>query len=150
MEREIANVAAACAMHGFRYMAFPPIVFDAPVRMMKQWADQEPVRPGDAIEPSPAASWITPDLAPPAAAEAAPNPRETTALSPPAIPPPGTSPRPAPIPERRPAPMPEYRPAPIPERRSAPIPEHRPTPLPDRRFALLADVSAELRRQAAR
>ena len=134
MEREIANVAAACAMHGFRYMAFPPIVFDAPVRMMKDWADQEPVRPGGAIEPSPAASWITPDLAQPAAAEAAPNPRETTALSPPAIPPPGTSPRPAPIPEGRPA----------------TIPERRPTQLPDRRFALLADVSAELRRQAAR
>ena len=31
MEREIASVAAACAMRGFRYLAFPPIVFDAPV-----------------------------------------------------------------------------------------------------------------------
>lgn len=32
MEREIGSVAAASAMRGFRYMAFPPIVFEAPSR----------------------------------------------------------------------------------------------------------------------
>lgn len=41
MESEIANIAAACSMRGFRYMAFPPIVFDEPVRLPEP--EPEPV-----------------------------------------------------------------------------------------------------------
>ncbi len=32
MQREIANLAAHCALQGFRYMAFPPLVFEAVAR----------------------------------------------------------------------------------------------------------------------
>ena len=96
MEREIANVAAACAMHGFRYLAFPPIVFDTPpIRLTPAWEEPE-------------LSKRKPEM-PASVSPAAPSAQ-------------------APAPSALPA-------------HSAPK-----SPPPERRFALLAEVSAQLRR----
>lgn len=120
MEREIANVAAASAMRGFRYMAFPPIVFDAPA--------------------TPAAVWQEPDPASVAAATVTHAPPTQVAAALPPTAPPMATPRPAPLsaPQETAAAAPS-----APEERLATAP-------PGRRFALLAEVSAELHRRGPR
>lgn len=115
MEREIANVAAASAMRGFRYLAFPPIVFAA------------------ALEP-PAAIQLESIAAPQLSEEVRTE-----------CPTPLVEPRP----EAQPQPIPDCaaqpQPITLPERMAAP-----PAAAPgNRRFALLADVSAEIRRRTS-
>lgn len=100
MEREIANVAAASGMRGFRYMAFPPIVFEAPL-VLEAPVWEPPVV--QVTEPPMPAPIVMPAEAP-------------------------ARPRPAWV--------------------AQPAPPPPPLPPADRRFALLAEVSAEIRRHA--
>lgn len=136
MEREIANVAAACAMRGFRYLAFPPIVFESPLEPLPA---PEMEQGGEMMAPLVEIGAAMPAEAPPLVVAAAAEPAEVVsgveAL--PVYPPPVPAPPPSPPPERSQViAMPE---GPPPPGRAAP---------PPRRFALLADVSAEIRRQA--
>ena len=125
MEREIANVAAACAMRGFRYMAFPPIVFDQPVMRVEVATLGGAVKAAEplimAAEPVP----IMLDVAAPEAAPAMPRPQRAQ----PAI---------------------ERADIPTPISPAAPRPALAAAPPAERRFALLSDVSAEIRRQTTR
>ena len=99
MQREIANVAAHCALQGFRYMAFPPLSFEPaprpqsaalqsaalPVEALPSIAVQDPV-----AEPLPQAAAAHPrrsiallDDVAPRAASVAPRPmRDSKALRP--------------------------------------------------------------------
>jgi hypothetical protein len=120
MEREIANVAAASAMRGFRYMVFPPIVFDAPAIevALPAWNPAPPAAP---VTPVPTVSTVP---APPSmqtlAGDAEPAARgaEPAVMVPPSLK------------QARPA-----------LREAAPA---------GRRFALITEVSAELRRPGPR
>ncbi len=117
MEREIANVAAASAMRGFRYMTFPPIVFDTPL-----------VRLELSVPECPAPEAVAPQPPPPAIPSATASAATSAAI----VAPPGpTVPPPAAALDRRDA------------GGNARIPA-------ERRFALLTDVSAEIRRQTRR
>jgi len=134
MEREIANVAAACAMRGFRYLAFPPIVFDAPLELLPtQVSDQD----GRASRLTDAAGRAMPGLPTmdpvPRPATLAPDaqaPLLETLLA--------AAPRP-----------PALRPAASRESAVPAAPAHAlPAAPAPRRFALLTDVTTEIHRQA--
>ncbi len=134
MEREIANVAAACAMRGFRYMAFPPIVFDAP---------QIEVSP-----PVPLAAWQAPEAEPPPRPaawrfdEMPPPPRTTMADEHVAAAPDNASARAPALDQPVPA-GPPAEPA-----RAAARPSPSQSAAREPRFALLAEVAAQLHRPA--
>ena len=132
MEREIANIAAASAMRGFRYMVFPPIVFEAaPVVTVSLSA----LTPMAAVMPE------------------AVMPEPPTALAPRLPDPPRVVAQPAslPAPPQTSAPQPAQFATLVPAHAHAtsPGPSPGPSPVPERRFALVAEVSAELRRQGA-
>lgn len=115
MEREIANVAASCAMRGFRYMAFPPIVFEPPTHLVAAAVWEPAAAEPAAMEPV-AAEPVALELAVPAPTIPAPM---AWALPPAA------------------APAPAVEAPPIVQRPAV-------RPVGDRRFALLAEVSAQL------
>lgn len=132
MEFEIANIAAACSMRGFRYMAFPPIVFDEPVRLPEPEPELEPVTE-------------------PAMELAAPAPVEVAEAGPVAIQAAGV------VAAAVPRPVARIEPTPFAAVVAALAPSPQETPrsatpsLPaERRFALLTDVTAEIRRLGGR
>ncbi len=136
MEFEIANIAAACSMRGFRYMAFPPIVFDEPVRLP---------------EPEPEPEPVTEPVTEPAMELAAPAPVEVAEAGPVAIQAAGA------VAAAVPRPVARIEPTPFAAvvAALAPSPQETPRsatpPLPaERRFALLTDVTAEIRRLGGR
>ncbi len=124
MEREIANVAAASGMRGFPYMAFPPIIFDQPLIATAAIAAEAPEH-----DPQPPSVPVV--EAPPAAV--------APAFTPAAMAPPLADLLPA-----EPAITPAQRFEASPGRQAASAPQ--PMRAPERRFALLSDVSAEIRR----
>ena len=136
MEREIANVAAACAMRGFRYMAFPPIVFDAPMIAVQapEWVApaQGAATKSDALGAlPPAVQWpspASPRQALPAESALRPQAALPSALLRDLVAAPLAAASRPPSPAAAPA-LPQAPPA-------------------GRRFALLADVAAQLRQQA--
>ncbi len=138
MEYEIANVAAACSMRGFRYMAFPPIVFEAlPVAPLSVRAEAAEALEAEALPVAPAEIAV----AAPVIAAALPEPV-------PALPVAAVAPRAMPdiaVLAERPVPRRTAIPTPI----SIPIPPPA-TPGATPRFALLADVTAEIRRLGSR
>ncbi len=146
MEREIANVAAACAMRGFRYLAFPPIVFDAPLEPLPTPTTEMERESADAVMDA-----LLATMAPePAVVEPVEAARLVLMAVPAAANPPSETPPPQAAPTERFAPPARPQLAALAERIApppSPAPGPAAAPLP-RRFALLADVSAEIRRQA--
>lgn len=144
MEREIANIAAACAMRGFRYLAFPPIVFDAPLEPLPE-AEPE----AEAVEESLACTPLEPE--PPLAADELPMIAPTpVAQTPVAQTPDAPSPAPAVrAGRRRPAAPEPAEPSAMPRPASAPTarPRQAAPPPARRHFALLDDVSDEIQRK---
>lgn len=140
MESEIANIAAACSMRGFRYMAFPPIAFEEPVRLPER--DSEPMS-----ESEPESESVTE----PAMALAASAIVEVAEAEPVAIQAAGA------VAAAIPRPVVRIEPAPFAAVVAALAPSppeahgSNPPPLPaERRFALLTDVTAEIRRLGGR
>jgi nicotinate-nucleotide--dimethylbenzimidazole phosphoribosyltransferase len=152
LQREIANVMAACGLSAIRYVSFPPVVFETPAP--KPLPEAEP--PALALEPAPEAPQAEPApqpvLAQPAMAEApilapmvAPPPLVTPPLAaaPEAAMPPAAPAMPEPV-VRWAEPEPEpSRPTFVP--RAPSIPPRAPTPRSGglRRLAELAEVAAE-------
>lgn len=168
MEREIANVMKASGLREFRYVAFPPIVFEVPDRPMRAEpppsAEPPPNGPELVMAPEnepPAPPEPSPALPPLAPLDAEPSPRLAEAPAPPArrrliselsdIP--AVSPASRPVPHASPPSRPPT-PSQLGTRllselaeASAPLPPAPPAP---DRFALLDDLSTELRHRRAR
>lgn len=115
MQREIANVMAACGLSAIRYVSFPPVVFETPAP--KPLAEAAPALPDPVLTPEPAPVALQAEPVPPpvhappmvqAAAQADITPPPVPERVPESVPEPVTAwAEPPPIPHtapRRPAP----------------------------------------------